>query len=211
MRILRGSDGAALVTALMLTMLALVIAMALLYSVTTGTRISASQKRYRSSLAAAHGGGELLTREIIPRMFQLDPLTAETSLVTDFSLIDLHLPGYSTGCLQQKLHSATANWTACNPAQSSADPAQSPDMTFTLKNEQASEPGFRVSTKIVDTVPGNTDTGGSELLDVGSSVSAGRDDSIIHPQHVPGMFNISVQGVGGRSQEKARLSVLYAY
>jgi hypothetical protein len=211
MRVLRGEDGAALVTALMLTMLSLVIAMALLYSVTTGTRISASQKRYRSALAAAHGGVELLTREIIPKLFQLDPLSAEESLVTDFNLIDLHLPGYSTGCLQQKLNSPTAAWSSCSEAQSSADPARSPDMTFTLKNNLASNPDFRVSTKIVDTVAGNSDKADLPDLDLGSSVAGGGEGSVIHPQHIPAMYSIAVQGVGGNAREKATLSVLYAY
>jgi hypothetical protein len=38
-------------------------------------------------------------------------------------------------------------------------------------------------------------------------------EEIVHPQHVPGIYNLSVQGEreGGASREKARLSVLYAY
>jgi len=204
MRILRSTDGAALVTALMLTMLSLVIAMMLLYSVTAGTRISASQKRYRSALAAAHGGVELLSREIVPRLFQSE---TQTSLQDDFSSINLQLSGY--GCLQQKLKSSTTNWSSCSAAQSSSDPAQSPDMTFTLSG-LPSEPSFRVTAKIVDTVPGNSDTTGVDYLDQGSSVS-GREEGT-RPRHVPGMFNISVQGVGGGADhEKGRLSLLYAY
>jgi hypothetical protein len=207
MSIFRREDGAALVTALMLTMMAFVISMALLYSVTTGTRISASQKRYRSALAAAHGGVELLTQEIIPRLFQADPLG--TSLINDFKPIDLKLPQYA--CLQQKLNNPTANWGSCN---ASSDPAESPDVTFRLSSDKSTE-SFSVSSKIIDTVPGNSDkngSSGSDFLDPGSSV-AGKDEGIVHPQHVPGLYNLSVQGVrdGGNVREKARLSVLYAY
>jgi len=204
MRILRSEDGAALVTALMLTMLSLVIAMALLSTVITGTRISASQKRYRSALTAAQGGVELLTREIIPRLFQVD----EVQVKDGFGAIDLQLPHY--GCLQQKLNNTNGNWSACSTEQASPDPSQAPDVTFRLNSD--GNKGFTVATKIIDTVPGNSDKSAViDYLDQGSSVS-GKDEAI-RPQHVPGIYNLSVQGEreGGVSQEKARLSVLYAY
>ena len=205
MRIARSEEGVALVTALMLTVLSLVIALALLYTVTAGTRISASQKRYHSALAAAHGGVELVTQQIIPALLQALPDT-QTSLQGEFSPIGLNLPAY--GCLQQKLSTPTANWgSACSQAQTDADTSDAPDMTFTLGG--ASDQNYNVAIKIIDTVPGNTDTAGVELLDSGSSV-AGKEE-VIHPQHVPGMFNVSVQGVGGSPREKARLSLLYAY
>jgi hypothetical protein len=207
MRMLSGEAGAALVTALMLTMLSLVIALTLLYTVTAGTRISASQKRYRSALAAAQGGVELATGEIIPRLMQLEPST-RTTLQNDFALIGLKLPGY--GCLQQKLSSPTAAWTACSAAQTNADPADAPDLTFTLGSTLSFDQGYRVAVKIVDAVPGNSDvSGGNDLLESGNSVS-GKEEAI-RPQHVPGMYSISVQGAGGSAREKARLSLLYAY
>jgi len=205
MRILPGEDGAALVTALMLTVLSLIVALTLLYAVTAGTKISASQKRYRSALAAAQGGVELVTREIIPRLLQLQP-ESEANLQDEFSLIALQLP--NPDCLQQKLGSATASWSACG-GPTSSDPSDHPDFSFTMGGVQAFEPGYSVTMKIVDTVPGNTDNAGLDLLDPGNSV-AGRDDGI-RPQHIPGIFNISVQGLGGNSREKARLSLLYAY
>lgn len=209
---LSGTDGAALVTALMLTVLSLVVALTLLYTVTSGVRISASQKRYRSALAAAHGGVELVTQEIISRLLRLDPLKHSgpeslEGLEDDFSLIRLSFPAY--GCLQQKLGNPTAGWSAACAAQAASDIAEQPDFSFTLGADHPSESGYRVTMKIVDTVPGNTDSTGFDLLDPGSSV-AGREE-IIHPQHIPSMFNLSVQGVGDGPQERARLSVLYAY
>ncbi len=207
MRILRCEAGAALVTALMLTMLSLVIALALLSTITMGTRISASQKRYRSALAAAHGGVELMTQEIIPRLLQTDPLnTTQDGIKNDLSPVNLQLP--QSGCLQQKLNTPTNKWNAA--CSSSADPTQSPDVTFRLSGS-VQETGFNVSAKIVDAEPGNSDKSFVELLDVGMSAS-GRDE-VIHPQHVPALYNLSVQGVreGGGSREKALLSVLYAY
>lgn len=201
---LRNQDGAALVTALLLTMLALIIALSLLYTVNMGTRVSASQKRYKNALAAANGGVEVLTKEIIPLLLQEK---TQEDLEGTFSLIELKFPP-DNGCLTQKLNVATANWTKCSVAQSSADPTRSPDLSFSLSALPANEPGFAVSTKIVDTVPGNSDKSGIDL-DQGSSV-AGNDDGI-RPQHVPAMFNLSVQGTRKNTREKASLSVLYAY
>ncbi|HJV66694.1 MAG TPA: PilX N-terminal domain-containing pilus assembly protein [Geomonas sp.] len=197
--------GAALVTALMLTVLSLVISMTLLYSVTVGTRVSASQKRYRSALTAAQGGVEFLG-DLLPRLFKGEP---QNQLQNEFSLINLQLPQYA--CLSQKLDTPTAGWTVCSAGQASSDPGISPDATFRLKGEGREAGNFRVSTKIVDTVPGNSDKSGIDYLDSGGSVAA--KDEIIHPRHVPAIYNLSVQGVreGGTDQEKARLSVLYAY
>lgn len=207
MRTLRSEKGAALVTALMLTMLSLIIAMSLLYVVATANRISASQKRYRTALAAAHGAVDLFSREIIPQLFNAGE--SATPLETKYSLVNLQLPGYD--CLRQKLSEPTANWSEACRARATADPAVSPDATFVLSSERVSDPGFTVATKIVDSVPGNSDKSGIDYLDAGSGVS-GRDE-VIHPQHVPGIYSIAVEGAkeGGVAGEKARLSVLYAY
>jgi len=202
--VLHGEKGAALVTALMLTVLSLVIALALLYTISAGTKLSASQKRYRTALAAAHGGVELVTLELMPRLLQGDP--APSSLQSDFSLISLSLPGY--GCLQQKLGAPASAWSACSASQRDPDPALSPDFSFVLGGTAESD-RYAVTVKILDTVPGNTDTGANDLLDAGNSV-AGTEEGV-HPQHVPGLFNIAVQGVGGAQREKARLSLMYAY
>ena len=171
MGILLKEGGAALVTALLLTALSLVIALALLYSVTAGTRVSAGQRRYRSALSAAHGGVELLTREIIPRLFQ----EQQSALLSDFVKINLQLPQLTRheGCLQQKLNAPTASWTGyCAATQFSANPAEAPDMTFKLSGVTAAA-DFTISTKIIDTVPGNSDKGGLDDLDPGESVAGG--------------------------------------
>lgn len=206
MRIAGREDGAALVTALMLTLLTLVIAMAMLSTVITGTRISASQKRYRTALSAAQGGVELLTQEIIPQLFE--PGGSTLSLESKFSSIALKLP--QSACLQQKLNAPGGSWSSCSAAQSSSDPAEAPDMLFKLKGE--GRKGFLVSSKILDAVPGNSDRNGAiDYLMPGNSVS-GREE-VVRPPHVPGMYNIAVQGEreGERTGEKAALSVLYAY
>lgn len=206
MAILRSQGGAALITALMLTVLSLVIALALLTMITTRTQVSASQKRYRSSLQAAQGGAELLAREVLPRMLQTSANVA--ALEKDYAAISLKVT--QNPCLQQKLDFPATKWTQCSPAQVSTDPTLAPDVRFRLSGIPPAK-GFSVTTKIVDTVPGNTDRSGHELLDLGGAVAS--QDEIIHPQHVPAMYNLSVQGVREEEgvREKARLSVLYAY
>ena len=145
-----------------------------------------------------------MTLELFPRLF-LQGATQD-SVPGDFAPISMQLPQY--GCLQQKFNNPTAQWSA--DCDASADPAQSPDVTFMLSG-QPGEQGFSVSAKIVDTALGNTDNVSDSLLDVGLS-AAGKDE-VIHPQHVPGLYNLAVQGgrAEGASREKARLSVLYAY
>lgn len=206
MPIFRNQEGAALVTALMLTMLSLVISMALLSSVLSGIGVSASQKRYRSALSAAQGGVELLTQELVPRLFQTGATREE--LQDQFALIALQLPQYD--CLRQKLNNPTGNWSACGDDPAPADPGRSPDVIFRLAS--VGNRGFRVAGKIVDSVPGNSDKSPViDYLDAGGSVSA--KEEVIRPRHVPGIYNVSVQGEreGGEGQEKARLSLLYAY
>jgi hypothetical protein len=206
MRILRSKQGAALITALMLTMLSLVIAMALLTMITAGTHISASQKRYRSSLTAAQGGMEFFVSEVMYRLFQND-LPASV-VEAEFAGIDLKV--VKDDCMKQKLTLPVTAWTSCSQARASTDPTQAPDATFRLAGEPPAK-GFTVSTKILDTVPGNTDRSGLDLLDAGGAVAA--QDEVIRPQHVPAMYNLSVQGMREEPgvREKARLSVLYAY
>lgn len=214
MAILRSEGGAALITALMLTMLTLVIALTLLTVITTGTKVSASQKRYRSSLAAAQGGVELLSAEIVPRLFQSSSLAPDEQLKKlvlmeqEYSLIDLHLQ--DPACLKQKLEEPAGSWNKCSAAQASTDLAQAPDVSFRLAGEAPAK-GFVITSKIIDTTPGNSDASGNDLLDPGGSVTS--NEPIVRPRHVPAMYNISVQGVREEpgSREKARLSVLYAY
>lgn len=205
MRNLGSQNGAALVTALMLTALSLVIAVALLTMVTTGIQVSASQKRYRSSLSAARGAVDLFTQELMPRLFQAE--TTVGNLEREFSGIELHVN--LDPCLRQKLTLSPGSWSTCSAAQASSDPAAAPDVSFRLAGSPAAR-GFTVTTKIVDTVPGNTDLSGYDLLDAAGAVAA--QDEVVRPQHVPAMYHLAVQGSrDGQDRERARLSVLYAY
>ncbi|MBJ6727445.1 pilus assembly PilX N-terminal domain-containing protein [Geomesophilobacter sediminis] len=208
---LDNQKGAALITALMLTTLALVISTALIYSVLMGTHVSATQKRYRSVLAATQGGVEALGQEILPQlMLKTDAATLiATDLQSRFSNIGLQIGAVSVDCLTAKMNLPTGQWSSCSQANQTPYAWDHPDLVFTLKGTDANS-GFTISTKIVDTVPGNSDRYAIDLLDQGSSV-AGNEEGV-HPVHIPALFSISVFGQRqDQTREKARLSVLYSY
>ena len=66
MQTLRNENGVALVTALMLTLIALTITMALLYMVISSTKMSGAQKRYKTSREASYAAAtELYPKDIL--------------------------------------------------------------------------------------------------------------------------------------------------
>lgn len=207
--LLKGEEGAALITALLLTSLALVISTALMYAVIMGSHVSATQKRYHSVLAATQGGVEALAREIVPYLMERSDsgTVAWTAVESHFTEIALKRGVATESCLTDKLNKATDHWGAgCSQT---ADPTDKPDLVFTLKGPSSSS-GFTVFSKIVDTVPGNSDRYAKDLLDAGTSV-AGNEEGI-RPVHVPALFNITVFGQRQDStREKAKLTVLYSY
>lgn len=200
----RDEKGIALVTALMLTLISLTIAMALLYMITQGITTSAAQKRYHTSLEAAHGGVELFAKEIVPRLLKGD---AAATLASDFSAIGLSIS--SSACLTQKLNMGTTDWSSCGAGSTTSDPKVAFDMTFRL-NGAAGMGSFKIYSKIVDTTPGNSDSSGIDYLDSGSGVTG--TSSGVSPKHIPALYRIEVAGEKEvNPNERALLSVLYAY
>ena len=205
MRKLHEKRGIVLVTALALTLISLIISMALLSFITMGTRMSASQKRYRSALSAAYGGVEISAMEIIPKIFNG---YSSSSLVKAFSGSTTLMVYVSNECLQQKINFTSDKWTACGPDATIPSASQSPDFIFTLKGIDNNS-AFNMKSKIFDTFPGNSDPSGVEL-DSGMSVAG--TPSGISPKHIPALISIEVEGTQGLNpQEKAELSVLYSY
>lgn len=209
MKYLRNEDGIALITALMFTLICLAMIMTLMYYVLTATKMSAAQKRYHSSLEASYGGTDLVAKSILPRLFT-DYSSGKTSLNNDFGgtgKLDLRLG--ADAALRAKLTSATSLWD--NTVSRSVDPKVSPDFIFTLKGQGTGE-GFRVYSKIVDTIAGVglIDASGIDYLDAGIGV-AGTSTSTQTPR-TPNVYSIEVQGEAVvNPTEKAGLSVLYAY
>lgn len=202
MRSIRNEKGIALVTALMMTLISLIITLALLYMVTTGTQMSASQKRYKSALEASHGTVQLFTKEIIDRAFK-GYSSSQFNRDSGYAAIGLTMTG--NACLQDKLTKPTAQWG--NACSNTPDPKLSPDMTAILKGDDSS--GFNVYAKIVDTVPGNSDMSGLEL---DSALGVAGTGGGISPQHLPGLYTVEVLAERGtNTREKAELSALYEY
>lgn len=211
MNYVRNEKGIALVTALMFTLICLAMIMTLMYYVLTSTKMSAAQKRYRSSLEASYGGAELVTKSIIPKLFS-NYSTGKLSLMADYgSSISLRIAGAGMSTddmLKTKLTSATADWGS---ASKTVNPKDTPDMIFTLNGVNGGS-NFNVYSKIVDTVPGVglVDSSGVDYLDAGIGV-AGTSSSTQTPR-TPSIYTVEVQGEAAvNPKEKAALSVLYAY
>ncbi|MCE1226012.1 MAG: hypothetical protein LWW87_05915 [Geobacteraceae bacterium] len=208
MKFIRNEKGIALVTALMLTMITLVISMLMLYMITQNISSSGAHKRYKNSLDAAVGGVDIVTMDALPYLisFAVDPNA--TSLIDrlNASMNLVATTGVTDACLQAKLTSKT--WgAACGAASSNLNPKDTPDVSFTLQSQlSAAAVGFRVYTKIVSTTPGSTDMSGRNL-ETSSTTGAPPGDV-----GAPYLYRIEVLGEKTTNPlEKANLSVLYAY
>lgn len=204
MKSLKNNKGIALVTALMLTLISLTIIMALMYMITQSVTQSGQLKRYRTALDASYGGSEVVVKDILPTIFQNYSSTTMVSTVTgSFSAIGLQVLS-TQNCLQSKLTKPTRNWpSGCS---SDTEPKRSPDMSFTLQASSGNP--FIVYSKIVDTVSGNSDTGGLQLEGGGVAESS----SLLTPQHFPFIYRMEIQGERqNNSTTQANIEVLYAY
>jgi len=206
MRKLGNEDGIALVTALMFTLICLAIVTALMQMLLLETKLSSSQKNYRNSLDASYGGTELITKEVIPRLFG-NYSTGIGPLMTAFGG-DSKLGLVVNAGLRTKLVTATNDWGTLSKTMDAKD---NPDLQFTLKGLDSNpNTNFKVYAKIVDTIPGNSDTTGVDYLESGAGVAGA--GSGISPKHNPVLYSLEVRGErASNAKEKALLSVLYAY
>lgn len=212
----RNEDGIALVTSLMMTLISLTIVVSLLYMVTGNIERSGANKRYKSALEASYGGANLVMKDIIPLVLQnySTPSAVFTSAMQGAyggagNSSPVTLPNSSQWqqwqtCLQYKLKKGTSNWPS--KCSSTMNPANSPDIQLSMPGTNGTT--FTVYSKIVDTVPGNTDLSGVQLI--GSGVTEGQ--STINPEHLPYVYRIETVAVRStNAAEKSDLSVLYAY
>ena len=217
MKVLRNERGIALITALLMTLLALGIVAAVLYMVTQGIQVSAASKRYKTALEASHGGLEIFAKDIITQIYTG---TASSQVTSAFSSINLSFGAYSS-CLKQKITTPTAQWnttTVCGSNAKTINPQLYPDATFTLKGVTTGT-NYKAYVQIVDTVQGNSSqtVPGAGVLGNASGVTqigsgGGGSGAAVNPVHIPAVFTIEVQGQKETNPlEKAQLSVLYAY
>jgi hypothetical protein len=206
-RYLYNNQGIALVTSLMMTLISMAVIMALLYMITGSTQRSGATKRYKSGLDAGTGGAQLVVKDLMPYLmdqFQNYTSTQVTNHAkTDFSpLIQDTSPA---NCLKAKINQPTGLWpSACS---ATFNPKSQPDVTMTL--QATTSMPFTVYAKIVDTVGGNTELGGSKLDEVSGVAYLAGTNTV---QHLPYVYRLEVQAERQQgSIEKSNISILYAY
>lgn len=201
---LNNNKGIALITALMLTLISLTIVMALMYMITQGTTVSASFKRYKTSLEASYGGSELFAKDILPYVLKnFEDANIATSANSTFSAVNLQLVS-TLACLQSKMTLPSSQWPAgCS---NTSAPKQSPDMTFNLMAATGSP--YTIYSKIIETFIGNTDISGLQLEGAGVAEA----QSGITPQHFPYVYRLELQSErSAATNAQANIEVLYAY
>lgn len=204
MKFIRNEKGIALVLVLILSLIALTFVSALLYMLTQGTRLSGSTGFFKTAEEASIGGTGIAKEFIRNNGIE----TANLINTTKASL---------AACLQQKLTisgwSTVSNWTSCAAADLSLDPTSNADLEFDSHNILGL-PVYRVFIKIVDTIEGNSSTGG--LITGGGTLGGAgvvaSNTGLVTPPLNPFLYRIEVQAQDKNNpRERSRLSVLYAY
>ncbi len=216
MATLHNDKGIALITALLFTLISLGMIMALLSIVVQGTRVSAANKAYKNANEASYGAIDVVSRDILPAIFNGTFDDTYKQNLTDAIGLNLAFP--LDACFVEKVDSSTTSWASCTAQSKTSLPKESPDMTFNL-NATNDSVGFKVYAKIIDTRCGsdmagqpcsNSDTTGVDYLEAGSGVTSATGS--VTPQHLPAYYRIEVQSERAVSpNEKSQLSVLYAY
>lgn len=192
--------GLALVMVLVLSAILLAIMAGLIYMVISGTQISGMQKRYKTALEAALGGADVTYQMIAARGNPNIPG------LSNFLISASSVGGYD--CLNDKLNKKTSDWNSVCSSILTIDPniQSTYDMRFDLGS--VGYPTYRVYTKIVDTVVGNS--GGDEGLIKSGVVSSGTGEVTV--MSIPYLYTIELQAQNlDNPQERAKLSILYQY
>jgi hypothetical protein len=203
------NKGIALVTAMMMTLIILVMIMGLMSMIIMNLKGNTAMKSYRNVTEASYGGSNLVMQSIIPQLY--NNYSSASALTNNYSVINMNVIA-SSACFKQKMTSKTSTWSAsCQPG--SLDATVNPDITFKLGG--VSGQSFTVSSKIVDTIPGVPypiipQSGGGGLL-LGDGVtdtgSSGVGTNLAHT-----VYRIEVSGQRTTNpSERTNLSVLYEY
>ena len=185
MKILCNEKGFAMVFVLVLAAISLVMTLAMLLMVSRGSFLSGQQKRFRTAVEAGRGGMET--------MFQL---------ISNRGNIDTLYTMSNPAAVQTKLAGPIGTWGGLDNT-STINPAiaTSYDMTIDFG-------AYRVYTKIVDTVDGNS--GADEGLIKTAVVNAGSGEVTV--VSVPFLYTIEVLSQSTTNPtERSKLSILYQY
>lgn len=204
---LKNDKGIALVTALLLTLVTLAVIVGVLYLLRQQTKTSAADKVYKTALQAAYGDSEFFLKDLIPLMFPGDK--NKTSLEAQFTNLSLDIVP-TDACMSDKILKNTVDWTNCAPENKTIEPKKFPDATIVLKG-QASD--YKIYSKIIDTVRGNTDGSGAARDDRYTNASGVTGSGMeLRGMRQPYLYTVEIRAEGATNpKEKAMLEVLYAY
>jgi hypothetical protein len=192
MKTLRNEKGFALAFVLILAVIALGMTLAMLVMVGRGSFLSGQQKRFRTAVEASRGGAEAIMQLIsgggildTPYMNKVYDNTITTKLAGSV------LP-----------HDTWAGWGGLDNS-ITIDPGNA--STYDLRIDLGS---YRVYSKIVDTVEGNSSAG--EVLLKSGVVSSGAGEVTV--VNVPYLYTIEVLSQSASNpSDRSKLSVLYQY
>lgn len=208
--------GAALVVVLAIVVMSTALLAVVMHFMQRGTETSALEQKYETAKDASLGAIDVFAKEIIPMAISRAQIASDKSLtgtggaLGNFSTITSATiaAGATNTCFSDKLLKSTVNWANCGAGSSDPNPMTSTDITFTLTS--ASGQPFRVFSKIVDTVQGNSNT--SEVTLEGGAAADSSGSGGVLVQHFPYMYSMEVQGERQNNpSERARFEVLYAY
>lgn len=186
MKMLRNEKGFALLFVLILSAIALVMTLGMLFMVGRGSFVSGQQKRYRTAVEASRGGAEAMLQLIA------NGGTSDPTYMVPVDAINL----------KKKITDATDSWGTLDKS-IVIDPltASTYDMKVVFVN-------YTAYTKIVDTVKGNSAAG--EVLLKPGVVNTGSGEVAV--QSIPYLYTIEVLSQStANPSERSKLSVLYQY
>lgn len=185
MKTLRNENGFALVFVLILAAIVLAMTMGMMYMASQGTSISGHQKQYRTAGEASRGGMEAMFQVISDRGIQTTPFTNQ---VIGPSLVN-------------KLAFPTTAWVGLDNTMT-INPSD--NTSFDMRVDLGV---YRVYTKIVDTVDGNS--GADEGLEKFGTGSGSGEVTVVS---VPYLYTIEVLAQAASNPvDRSRISVLYQY
>lgn len=210
----KSEKGVVLIVVLVLSAVVLTLVTALIYMVTSGTQISGSQKRYKSSLEAGKGGSDIFYQLIGLRGDAADNLVfmnalLATGLTSSMPILTSLCTGTSGGtsytALQAKLMTPSSSWVNCNSSLT-IDPNN--PTTYDVMFQLGATTRYNLYAKIVQTIDG---IAGADLGLGNSGVVSGGTGEIT-PMPKPYLYAMEVLASSGtNSLERAKLSILYQY
>jgi hypothetical protein len=191
MKTLRNEKGFALAFVLILAVIALGMTLAMLVMVGRGSFLSGQQKRFRTAVEASRGGAEAMMQLISGGGSLGTPYTNRFPAVLPDNVITT------------KLEKKTGDWGVGLDNSITIDPGNA--STYDLRIDLGS---YRVYSKIVDTVEGNSSAG--EVLLKSGVVSSGAGEVTV--VNVPYLYTIEVLSQSASNpSDRSKLSVLYQY